>query len=63
MIEGLPNDTYAISLNGSVWHPQNEALLQYFAGVSPSSAIHQAYSYPNTTVLTAPSTSANVNCR
>lgn len=63
VVEGLPNATTAISLNGSVWHPQNEALLQYFAGVSPSNAIHHAYSYPDTTVLTSPSTSPGVNCQ
>ena len=63
VIEGLPNAEYTISLNGSLWHPQNEALLQYFAGVSPSNALHRAYSYPDITVLTAPSTSATVGCQ
>ena len=63
VVEGLPNASFPISLNGSVWHPQNEALLQFFAGISPSNAIHHAYSYPDTTVLTAPSASPGVNCQ
>ncbi len=52
-IEGLLNAQYSISLNNRLWHPQNEALLQWFAGVTPSSAIDHAYSYPTTTVLTS----------
>ena len=35
------------------YHPQNEALLQWFEFESPSSAIDGAYSYPNESVLTA----------
>lgn len=62
-IEGLPNAQFAISLNGTNWHVQNEALLQWFAGVSPSSAIHHAYSYPDTTVLTSPAVATTVNCK
>ena len=52
-IEGLPNAEYPITLHGTVWHPQNEALLQWFAGVTPSNAIDHAYSYPDPTVLTS----------
>jgi hypothetical protein len=61
-IEGLPNAQFPVSLNGYTWHPQNETLLQWFAGVTPSSAIHHAYSYPDTTVLAAASTSQKVGC-
>jgi hypothetical protein len=61
-IEGLLNAQFAITLNGTTWHVQNEALLQWFAGVSPSSAIHQAYSYPNTSVLTAAAVSQKPGC-
>jgi hypothetical protein len=50
-IEGLPNATFPINLNGATWHPQNETLLQWFASETPSSAIHHAYSYPDTSVL------------
>ena len=51
VIEGLPNATFPVTLNGNTYHPQNEALLQWFAGVSKSNAIHHAFSYPDTTVL------------
>jgi hypothetical protein len=62
VIEGLPNATYPVSLNGYVYHPQNEALLQWFAAQSPSSAIDHAYSYPDTTVLPSPSVSLFSDC-
>lgn len=62
VIEGLSNATYPISLNGSLYHPQNEALLQWFAAETPSSAIHHAYSYPDTTVLTGPSVPLLPDC-
>jgi hypothetical protein len=62
VIEGLSNAQFPIVLNGATYHPQNEALLQWFAGVTPSSAIQHAYSYPNTGVLTAANISQNVAC-
>jgi hypothetical protein len=63
VIEQLPNAQFPIVLNGSTWHPQNEALLQWFAGVTPSSAIGHAYSYPDTNVLTSASVSQLVGCK
>jgi hypothetical protein len=62
VIEGLPDATYPISLNGLVYHPQNEAMLQWFAAQTPSSAIHGTYSYPDTSVLTSPSVSLLPDC-
>jgi hypothetical protein len=62
VIEGLPNGVFPITLNGATWHPQNEALLQWFAGVTPSSAISHAYSYPDTSVLTTANVSQNFAC-
>jgi hypothetical protein len=62
VIEGLPNSVYPIVLNGKTWHPQNEALLQWFAGVTPSTAISKAYSYPDPTVLTSANVSQTVGC-
>jgi len=62
VIEGLPDDTYPISMNGYLYHPQNEALLQWFAAQSPSSALDHAYSYPDKTVLTSPSVSLFSDC-
>jgi hypothetical protein len=63
VVEGLPNAQFPIVLNGATWHPQNEALLQWFAGVTPSSAISGAYSYPDTTVLTSANVSQNFACK
>jgi hypothetical protein len=66
-IEGLPNAVYPVTLpnggNSYTYHPQNEALLQWVEFQSPSDAINGAYSYPDTTVLTAPSAPQNVNCQ
>jgi hypothetical protein len=49
-------------LAGMVYHVQNEALLQWFAGQTPSTAINGAYSYPDP-VLTTPSVSRNPGCK
>jgi hypothetical protein len=62
VIEGLPNATFPIILNGFTYHPQNEALLQWFEFQSPSTAIGGAYSYPNTSVLTQPSAIQRAGC-
>jgi hypothetical protein len=62
VIEGLPNATFPMTVNGFTYHPQNEALLQWFAFESPSSAIGGAYSYPNTGVLTGPSSVQRAGC-
>ncbi|MGZ3447256.1 MAG: hypothetical protein ACXU88_16345, partial [Myxococcaceae bacterium] len=62
VIEGLPNATFPMTMNGMTYHPQNEALLQWFAGQSPSSAYRHAYSYPDTTVLTSPAISYFPDC-
>ena len=62
VIEGLPNATFPMTMNGMTYHPQNEALLQWFAGQSPSSAYKHAYSYPDTTVLTSPAVSYFSDC-
>ena len=53
VIEGLPNATYPITMHGYTYHPQNEALLPWFEFKSPSTALQRAYSYPDTSVLTA----------
>jgi hypothetical protein len=62
VIEGLPNATYPMTMNGYTYHPQNEALLQWFAGISPSNAYKGAYSFPDTSVLTSPTLSYNLDC-
>jgi hypothetical protein len=52
VIEGLPHASYPIKMNGMTYHPQNEALLQWFEFQSPSTALDGAYSYPNENTLT-----------
>ncbi|MBO0754707.1 MAG: hypothetical protein J2P54_02520 [Bradyrhizobiaceae bacterium] len=61
VIERLPNAMKLIDMGGTAYHVQNEALLQWFAGQTPSTAINGAYSYPDP-VLTTPSVSQNVGC-
>jgi len=63
VIEGLPRETFPITMpNGFTYHPQNEALLQWFEFQSPSTAIHGAYSYPDITTLTALSAPQKAGC-
>jgi hypothetical protein len=59
-VEVLANATFPVTLKvagvPTTYHPQTEALLQWFAQTVPSDALHGAYSYPNLTALTAPAT-------
>jgi hypothetical protein len=63
VIEGLSQGVYPVTMNGRTYHPQNEALLQWFEFQSPSSALGGAYSYPNQNTLTALSPVEGVNCQ
>jgi hypothetical protein len=63
VIEGLPDATVALRTHGRTYHPQNEALLQWFEFQSPSTALGGAYSYPDPNVLTSLSPPEGVNCR
>jgi hypothetical protein len=62
VIEGLPNSAYPITMNGMTYHPQNEALLQWFEG-EKSDALHGAFSYPDETVLPSPMISQKPHCQ
>lgn len=62
VIEGLADATYPITMNGFTYHPQNEALLSWFAFQTPSTAIDGAYSYPDENVLTGAPTPQNPGC-
>jgi hypothetical protein len=62
VVEGLPNATFPMTMNGFTYHPQNEALLQWFQFQPTSDALGGAFSYPDTTVLTGPSAPQKVNC-
>jgi hypothetical protein len=54
-VEVLANATFPVTLKTKdvsfTYHPQTEALLQWFAQTVPSDAIHGAYSYPDLTAL------------
>jgi len=63
VIEGLPDGVFPITMNGMTYHPQNEALLQWFEFESPSSAIDSAYSYPNEQTLTSLSPLERPGCQ
>ena len=62
VIEGLSHAVFPVTTKGVTYHPQNEALLQWFEFQSPSDALGGAYSYPDTTVLTSPSLPQKANC-
>src|SRR5579864_1922721 len=62
VIEDLPNPTVPVTINGFIYHPQDESLLPWFEFQGNSSAIDNAYSYPNETVLTHLSAPQPVNC-
>ena len=53
-VEVLPDSEFPVTINGFTYHPQTEALLQWFTRESPSSAIDGMYSYPGP-VFTSPS--------
>jgi hypothetical protein len=59
-VEVLANATFPVTLKvagvPTTYHPQTEALLQWFAQTVPSDALHGAYSYPDLTALSAPAT-------
>ena len=61
--EFLPNSNYPITMNGMTYHPQNVVLVPWFKRESPSSALHNANSYPNESVTTQLSPPQNANCQ
>jgi hypothetical protein len=62
-IEGMPNATFPTLMpNGFTYHPQNIPLLPWFAFDTNPKSFQGAYSYPDTTVLTAPSAPQPPGC-
>ncbi len=51
-VEVLSNPSFPVHVAGRTYHPQTEALLQWFEQKPTSTAINSAYSYPNTKMLT-----------
>ena len=62
VIEDLPHPTFPVTMGGFTYHPQTEALLPWFEFQSPSTAIHNAYSYPGESVLTSLSAPQPFSC-
>ncbi len=54
-LEFFPSNAFPVTIDGFTYHPQTEALLQWFTRQAPSTAFQGAFSYPDTTLLTAPS--------
>jgi hypothetical protein len=51
-VEVLQNPMFPVNVSGFNYHPQTEALMQWFEQKSTSTAINSAFSYPNTKALT-----------
>jgi hypothetical protein len=47
----LANQSHAVPMHGRTYHPENTALLSWFASESPSSARLGAWSYPDETTI------------
>ncbi|MGZ4895226.1 MAG: hypothetical protein ACXVJ0_02230 [Candidatus Angelobacter sp.] len=62
-VEVLLNPMFPVHVSGATYHPQTEALLQWFEQKSTSTAINNAFSYPNTKTLTRGATAYGpLNC-
>ncbi len=53
-VENLPDPSFQIMIDGFLYHPQTEALLQWFSRQSLFTVLGGAYSYPGND-LTSPS--------
>lgn len=63
VIENLPNATYPITMNGMTYHPQNEALVQWFESAGTSDALDGAFSYPDEAILPRSNVSRKIGCQ
>jgi hypothetical protein len=53
-LQFLPTNAFPVTMNGFTYHPQVEALIEWFERQVPSTAFEGAYSFPDTTMITAP---------
>jgi hypothetical protein len=51
--------SFPVVIDDFIYHPQNEALLQWFQRKTPSDAIDRAYSFPDETLLTSAAQACN----
>ena len=62
VIEGLPNPTFTVRMNGFTYHGQNVALLQWFEFNHHPDSLGGAYSYPDPSVLPRLSVPQQAGC-
>jgi chitinase len=51
----MPNAGYPVSIDGFTYHPQNQVLMQWFQRGATSDAFEGAFSFPDQSIMTAPS--------
>jgi hypothetical protein len=62
VIEALPNATFTVTTDEFTYHPQNVALLQWFAFDRHPDSLGGAYSYPDPSTLTQLSVPQQAKC-
>ena len=62
VVENLPTGIFPVTINGTTYHVQNEALLPWFEFQKNSQAIDNAYTYPDESVITTLSAPQPLNC-
>jgi len=51
----MPNAGYPVLIDGFTYHPQNQVLMQWFQREATSDAFEGAFSFPDQSIMTAPS--------
>lgn len=51
----MPNAGYPVLIDGFTYHPQNQVLMQWFQRGTQSDALEGAFSFPDQSIMTAPS--------
>ncbi|HEY4678372.1 MAG TPA: hypothetical protein VIJ01_14490 [Candidatus Angelobacter sp.] len=51
----MPNAGYPVLIDGFTYHPQNQVLMQWFQRGTASDAFEGAFSFPDQSIMTAPS--------
>jgi len=54
-LASLPNAGYPVPIDGFVFHPQSQVMMQWFQRQSVSDAMDGAFSFPDQSLMTAPS--------
>lgn len=54
-LAALPNAGFAVPIDGFIYHPHNQVMLQWFQRNPTSDAIDGAFSFPDQTLVTGPS--------